>query len=346
MKPADMTLAEPVGALCPTHGRRGSPRDAELNETDRAVRDLVRLAQLGAGTRTQRAARKLFGPERMPEALAVLDQLALALGPREHHAMHWAGPAYWPEILRADRVDRDAGELSVLERDVLAALATAQVGIDPAAPLAHWLRVAPGRTSVLLGAVRQLAGLLCASGAWLTPPTAAPGSLRCGTTQLPRLEAPEQSLVLSLRRWVQAHRAGGSGLPWLRGGLAPHGFERAARHIHAALVATTVAARRCVDIRCVGCQQLSPDEARVVHAISLHQSDKGEVSLEVVRSWLLPAAAAVSNRELGFAANVLLEASARLPLRAWRFPELCGEDSWATTASAPVVASPAPGHMH
>ena len=142
------------------------------------------------------------------------------------------------------------------------------------------------------------------------------------------LDRRERLLVESVRVWVGRHLQGKGGVPEMVRVLKPLELCAVAAPLDAILRSTCHAATRCVDVRCRECCTLSPDEARLLHSVSSLQRGASEVAFDLLASWLHPLAARAILRRAEEVARVLDATMHRLPLRAWRFPELDGRSSW------------------
>jgi hypothetical protein len=291
-----------------------------------------------AGCRLSREARtavvarefsRAFGLARLEQTLADFARLADSL----------ASAARLPQALSVLEDDR----INATEEAVLATLAALQRGaVAQAAALSEWSLLPAGRAAFLAAAEGlaqalreaghlipyqrpQRGTLLLPAGAdAVLPPAAAAAGLR----------PAEQSVVAGLRTWVAAFRRQEDAL-----GAARAHFEQqfeaagtlwgdrrsgddAGLSLHAVLRNTTLAASRSVDVRCPACPGLSPDEARLLHAVAWLQRDVAEPAAAALGDWLPPAALRLTLGPARGLAHALLAAEQPLPLRDWDFAAL------------------------
>jgi hypothetical protein len=137
---------------------------------------------------------------------------------------------------------------------------------------------------------------------------------------------PDEKLVLvAMRLWVRRAMQNECGGPVLIRHLADHGAPEAAPGLHGMLYNLGTAARRPIDMRCPNCSGLSPDEARLLHAIASAQAGRDDAVLDVMLELLAPAAARLTVEPARGAARALAVAGVALPLRDWDFITLAME---------------------
>jgi hypothetical protein len=104
--------------------------------------------------------------------------------------------------------------------------------------------------------------------------------------------------------------------------LSAHGAANAAPGLHGVLYNSSVAAARPIDVRCCRYPNLSPDEARMIHAIACAQRSLRTRAFELLADWLPVAAAHLTIDALMCAGAELANAAAVMPWRAWDFAAL------------------------
>ncbi|WP_299397937.1 hypothetical protein [Pelagibius sp.] len=136
------------------------------------------------------------------------------------------------------------------------------------------------------------------------------------------LSPPERHLTGGVRLWVQAFRSDQDPLAAVRLHFGSRASADAGLSLHAVLRNTTLAATRAVDVRCLRCPGLSPDEARLLDAIAWLQREQTEAAAAALAHWLPGAALRLSldaARGLGAA---LAQDGYILPLRDWDYAAL------------------------
>ncbi len=136
------------------------------------------------------------------------------------------------------------------------------------------------------------------------------------------LDGSELLVLRGIRLWVGRFKDREE--PWEHLDLffAGEGIAATAPSLHAILYNTSVAATRSVDVRCPHCPSLSPDEARMLHAVACAQRDELQPAYDMLATWLPAAAVRLTVDAVDGLASALTEAGHRLPLRDWRFSEL------------------------
>jgi len=290
-----------------------------------AVWLLRRAFQAGVDA-TSRSARQVFGPARMSLAMQALDGVVTAL----HRSPLDVPPVH----------SLDDPTLSREEFDLLTALARAQhAGSAEAETLvARWGWPTAGDDERLARAVDELGALMAHAGQMLPPPHSRPGLATAEVLETAGLDPRERLLVDGIRLWVRCliHRR--EAQPQVAALLGARGLAAAALPLHAVLTHTSVAATRSIDVRCRRCPHLSPDEARVLHGVSAVQRDQATPGFELLSSWLPPTAVRLTLPALQGIGRALAAAGHRLPLREWRFPELCGQSSWPVQGATATTA--------
>jgi len=258
--------------------------------------------------------RDVFGLAGVEPALAAFVALVAIL---ERHRRGAAIVA-----LRRDRA-------SPVEQDVLRLLAAVQTGDRTEADAATSdLILKSGWTELQQAARRFVASLdeadLHLPAALRKRPRAARARLMSapGVHQVSDLTADERLVLSGIRAWVGRIKQNECGWPALFAIFAAHGAGRAAASLHALLYALSVATRRSIDVRCAACPSLSPDEARMLHAVACAQQDRMAESFDLLLTWVPAAAARLTIDAVDGLARLLLEAQAVLAVRAWDFARL------------------------
>jgi hypothetical protein len=105
------------------------------------------------------------------------------------------------------------------------------------------------------------------------------------------LDFTAQFTVWAVRSWVQAFKAKESFEDVTHRAFARFGLSRAALAIDGLMTVVAASASRSIDIRCVQCRLLSPDEALLIDAIAAAQSGGYFVATVALRQ-LMPGTAA------------------------------------------------------
>jgi hypothetical protein len=132
----------------------------------------------------------------------------------------------------------------------------------------------------------------------------------------------ELLLLHAVRLWVVSIRLQRCSHERIARHFAEHGVPDAAASLHAILHHTSVAAARQVDVRCPPCRLLSPDEARLLHAIASAQRSDRSAAFETISDWLPLAAARLTLESVAGLAEALRRAGITLPPRSWDFDRL------------------------
>ncbi|HVR66286.1 MAG TPA: hypothetical protein VMT98_06580 [Verrucomicrobiae bacterium] len=222
--------------------------------------------------------------------------------------------------------------LSHTELSVLRLIAAAQRNDSlTAAAVAAWLVRPAGQGQMLDGAL-AFAACLTAAGQHLPAEAeapvqpATPNSAVLGSAyQTADLQPDEKLVLVAMRLWVRRAMQNECGGPVLYRHLADHGAAEAAPGLHGMLYNLGTAARRPIDMRCPNCTGLSPDEARLIHALASAQAARDDAVLDVMLELLAPAAARLTVEPARGAARALAISGVALPLRDWDFTTLALE---------------------
>jgi hypothetical protein len=151
--------------------------------------------------------------------------------------------------------------------------------------------------------------------------------------EVPELAPDEKLVLVAMRLWVRQAMQNQCGGPVLYRHLAEHGAPEAAPGLHGMLYNLGTAARRPIDMRCPSCPGLSPDEARLLHAIASAQAARDDAVLDVMMELMAPAAARLTVEPARGAARALIAAGVALPPRNWDFVALALEAAPSTQPS-------------
>ena len=266
------------------------------------------------------AYRKVFGLAEVEVALSAFGRLVAAL---EQHCRRRSPPA------RMDRL-----HLSPTEACVLRLIMAAQAGDETTADaVAAWLVTRDGRAA-LVAAATDFAACLTQAGQQVLNrhadmALAATGRpLPAGEGRLPSVDrsealTPDETLVLQgIRIWVACAKKNRCGGHDLLEHLSAHGAANAAPSLHGILYNSSVAATRPIDVRCRRCPNLSPDEARMIHAIACAQRNLRGRAFELLSGWLPVAAVRLTVDAVMCAGVELARTAVVLPWRAWDFAAL------------------------
>ena len=133
------------------------------------------------------------------------------------------------------------------------------------------------------------------------------------------LTPSERVVVTGMREWVGCYQKGQDGLAVMVDHFADWGVPNAGYSLDAVLNVTVIATIRRVDVRCVKCPGLSPDEARLLDAVAALQHGVADGSQIAVAGWLPQAALRIALESLRGLAFYLLQAQLLLPPRVWDF---------------------------
>lgn len=263
--------------------------------------------------------RHVFGLAEIEAALSAFGRL---VGIVERHYRRRTPPA------RMDRL-----HLSPTESCVLRLVMAAQIGDEATAEaVAAWLVTREGGPA-LVHAAADFAACLAQAGQRLTiRQYAAMPAIGCAPhraeSTLPSVErtaglTPDEIMLLQgIRIWVSCAKDNRCGGHDLLAHLSAHGAADATPSLHGILYNFSVAATRAIDVRCRRCPNLSPDEARMVHAVACAQRNLRADASELLMGWLPPAAVRLTIDAVMCAGVELASAAVVLPWRAWDFAAL------------------------
>jgi hypothetical protein len=136
------------------------------------------------------------------------------------------------------------------------------------------------------------------------------------------LTADEGLVLQGVRIWVACAKEDRCGGPALSSHLCAHGAGSATPSLHGILYNSSVTAMRPIDVRCRRCPNLSPDEARMIHAIACGQRRLRVQAAKLLCSWMPAAAVRLTVDAVLGAGAELAAAHVLLPWRNWDFAEL------------------------
>ena len=264
--------------------------------------------------------RQVFGLAEVERALASFGRLVAAI---ERHSRRRGAPA------GLDRLHLSPTESCVLRLVTASQLEDAAT----AAAVAAWLVARAGHDE-LIEAAQDFAACLAAAGQQLAGDSAA--GFCDVLARAPRLEelglpsvtrtadlTPDETLLLrAIRIWVSAAKENRCGGPELMEHLAAHGAANAGPSLHGILYNSSVAATRSIDVRCRRCPNLSPDEARLLHAVACGRYGLRTRAAELLGDWLPPAAVRLTIDAVIAAGRELGASGVALSRRAWDFAAL------------------------
>ena len=150
------------------------------------------------------------------------------------------------------------------------------------------------------------------------------------------LDFTAQFTVWAVRSWVQAFKAKESFDDVTHQTFARFGLSRSAGAIDGLMTVLAASASRSIDIRCVQCRLLSPDEALLIDAMAAAQSGGFFVATVALRQLMPGTAARAALPHLVDLARDLGEAG----MVAQPIPPYAG-----TTAAATAAETPSPSRM-
>jgi len=126
------------------------------------------------------------------------------------------------------------------------------------------------------------------------------------------LDFPAQFVVWALRAWVQAFKSSESFDAVTHHGFTRFGLQASARALDGAMTVLAASASRPIDIRCVNCRYLSPDEAILLDAVAAAQADRHFVATVALRKTMPGTAARIALPHVADLARDLSRAGMRL----------------------------------
>jgi hypothetical protein len=138
------------------------------------------------------------------------------------------------------------------------------------------------------------------------------GSLDHGPLELATLDFPAQFLVWALRAWVQAFKSSESFDAVTHHGFTRFGLQASALALDGAMTVLAASASRPIDIRCLNCRYLSPDEAILLDAVAAAQAERHFMATVELRKTMPGTAARVALPHVVDLARDLARAGMRL----------------------------------
>ena len=129
------------------------------------------------------------------------------------------------------------------------------------------------------------------------------------------LQSAEWLILWGLRFWAACCRKECSPWPLLGDVFWRNHVEDAALSLDALLRLTSLTSLRPLDVRCPACPRISPDERRLLAAVSGSQRGRKASSSQILRTWLPPAASRMGLNMIEGLAKILADAGHRLPER-------------------------------
>lgn len=267
---------------------------------------------------------QIFGLAGVERALSAFGRTVVAV---EQYARRRGAPA------GLDRLRLSSTELCLL-RLILAV----QKGDDEAAEAAATWLVRRDGWAELLEAARDFAGCLAAAGQHLARRPVLPSVARTAD-----LTPDEAMLLLAVRIWVSCAREDRCGGAELMRHLALCGAANAGPSLHGILHNLSQAATRAIDIRCRRCPNLSPDEARLLHAVACGQRQLIAPAEDMLAAWLAPAAIRLTIGAVVGAGRACGASGMALPLRTW---DLAALERLSLPPPAAAIGAPAGRVLH
>ena len=129
------------------------------------------------------------------------------------------------------------------------------------------------------------------------------------------LQSAEWLILWGLRFWAACCRKECSPWPLLGDVFRRNHVEDAALSLDALLRLTSLTSLRPLDVRCPACPRISPDEHRLLAAVSGAQRGRKARTGRILRTWLPPKASRMGLNMVDGLANILASAGHQLPDR-------------------------------
>jgi hypothetical protein len=133
-----------------------------------------------------------------------------------------------------------------------------------------------------------------------------------GPLALATLDFPAQFLVWALRAWVQAFKSSESFDAVTHQGFTRFGLQASALALDGVMTVLAASASRPIDIRCINCRYLSPDEAILLDAVAAAQAERHFTATVELRKTMPGTAARVALPHVADLARDLARAGMRL----------------------------------
>jgi len=138
------------------------------------------------------------------------------------------------------------------------------------------------------------------------------GDARGTPPEVSSLDFPAQFVVWALRAWVQAFKSSESFDAVTHHGFTRFGLQASARALDGAMTVLAASASRPIDIRCINCRYLSPDEAILLDAVAAAQADRHFVATVALRKIMPGTSARIALPHVADLARDLSRACMRL----------------------------------
>ena len=133
-----------------------------------------------------------------------------------------------------------------------------------------------------------------------------------GPLEVSTLDFPAQFMVWAFRAWVQAFKSGDSFDAVTQHGFTRFGLQASALALDGAMTVLAASASRAIDIRCMNCRYLSPDEAILLDAAAAAQGERHFIATVALRKIMPGTAARVALPHVVDLARDLARAGMRL----------------------------------
>ena len=153
-----------------------------------------------------------------------------------------------------------------------------------------------------------------------------------GPREIATLDFPAQFVVWALRAWVQAFKSRESFDAVTQHGFTRFGLQPSALALDGAMTVLAASASRPIDIRCVNCRYVSPDEAILLDAVAAAQDERHFLATVALRKTMPGTAARVALPHVVDLARDLVRAGMRLARDTAQNADWAGEESLAPQA--------------
>jgi hypothetical protein len=133
-----------------------------------------------------------------------------------------------------------------------------------------------------------------------------------GPLEVSTLDFSAQFLVWALRAWVQAFKSSESFDAVTHHGFTRFGLQASATALDGAMTVLAASASRPIDIRCINCRYLSPDEAILLDAVAAAQAERHFMATVALRKTMPGTAARIALPHVVDLARDLAKAGMRL----------------------------------
>lgn len=162
-------------------------------------------------------------------------------------------------------------------------------------------------------------------------------------TRTEELSHSEIEVLEALRTWVASVQCERDPLAAILGRFDDVGLPaKLAFSMHSLMRMFSHAVRRFIDVRCVRCTNLSPDEARFIEALSVLQ--RSGIATKPMAEMLTPTGLRVMMPRMSALATEFAEQGIRLPVRMWDYKAL--EANAAPLQDPVTISSETPPTFH